>query len=221
MINLKELAQSIFSLPGALLRDQDYIYYYSNLQEVELNKAQVFAFDYFGGGHGFKGSIQKFHVSELKNPFWDISDQVNFISPDHSLFIKTVLGLKSRIKDKEFDKAVPFFFSQGKNQINSEILWKIWSNLLHAPLTLNSYAIWTDKWGMMGASPETLFEKQNKSISTMALAGTFARNQISSDQIESLDHLLSDPKERFEHEIVVRDLVQVLQQWGASYNWFN
>jgi len=58
------------------------------------------------------------------------------------------------------------------------------------------YGYWNADQGLLGVTPEYLFEKKGKSIKTMALAGT---GLIS-------DSLITDEKEVREHRIVVDDL---------------
>lgn len=58
---------------------------------------------------------------------------------------------------------------------------------------------------MLGATPETLIAYDGETLETEALAGT------SKDLTYSL---LSDPKERDEHQLVVKDLVQKLSMIG-------
>lgn len=65
----------------------------------------------------------------------------------------------------------------------------------------------------VGASPENLIMKKGEMIHTMALAGSVKRGKnIKEDQLLS-QYLLSDEKNLWEHELVVRSIVEVLESF--------
>jgi menaquinone-specific isochorismate synthase len=70
------------------------------------------------------------------------------------------------------------------------------------------YALWTPHQGLIGATPELLFDLDatTDKLKTMALAGTRKAS------LESSAPLLVDPKERHEHRLVVDFLLQQLNQ---------
>jgi len=67
------------------------------------------------------------------------------------------------------------------------------------------YALEYQGDGMCGVTPELLFEVQDGSLRTMALAGT---GQVGDPP------LLQDAKERYEHEIVIDHMISELKPWG-------
>jgi menaquinone-specific isochorismate synthase len=82
------------------------------------------------------------------------------------------------------------------------------SRMLSQPANLFPYGIWNTKGGILGATPELLFEKSGNKIRTMALAGT--RKDHSSQR-----PLLEDTKQVWEHHIVVQDIRDSLSPLGA------
>lgn len=64
------------------------------------------------------------------------------------------------------------------------------------------YGFWSDDYGIIGLSPETLLSAENKQFSTMALAGTMLKDNRS--------ELLRDEKELNEHNLVVQDIKEKL-----------
>lgn len=80
--------------------------------------------------------------------------------------------------------------------------------LTKAPQTLYPFGFWTKQEGILGATPEVLFECHGKILKTMALAGT------SRDGNQNDLTLLENPKERQEHQLVVDDLKSQLSRLG-------
>ena len=68
------------------------------------------------------------------------------------------------------------------------------------------YALWTKEKGILGFTPEFLFEKKGRSLKTHALAGTRKKGEES---------LLKNKKELKEHEIVVKGLRESLKDLGG------
>ena len=69
------------------------------------------------------------------------------------------------------------------------------------------YAFQNGSCGFVGLSPELLFEIDDKTIRTMALAGTSSES--------NLENFILDQKEETEHQIVVDSLRRRLGQYGA------
>jgi menaquinone-specific isochorismate synthase len=62
-----------------------------------------------------------------------------------------------------------------------------------------------------GATPELLVRVENQSVTTMALAGSIKRGKSLQEDHTLADQLLNDPKERYEHQVVVETLKEKLQ----------
>jgi menaquinone-specific isochorismate synthase len=67
------------------------------------------------------------------------------------------------------------------------------------------YGHWQGSSGVLGASPELLFYRRDQRVQTMALAGTLAKGK-NGEPPQKGESLLQDPKELFEHQLVVEDL---------------
>jgi menaquinone-specific isochorismate synthase len=79
--------------------------------------------------------------------------------------------------------------------------------MANLPAGLMPYGCWDADGGLLGASPEILFEDDGMEIRTMAVAGT-ARAGATPDE------MLDDPKERAEHRLVLEDLAAQLAPLG-------
>lgn len=64
------------------------------------------------------------------------------------------------------------------------------------------YGFWHDSYGMIGSTPELLYEVRHKTLSTFALAGTARKGEE--------EKLLSSKKDRHEHDLVVKDIKEKL-----------
>ena len=70
------------------------------------------------------------------------------------------------------------------------------------------YGIWNDDYGMIGSTPELLYEIKNKTLSTFALAGTARKGDE--------DKLLNSSKDRHEHDLVVKDIREKLKNFTSD-----
>lgn len=78
----------------------------------------------------------------------------------------------------------------------------------HYPFN-NLYGRWNESGGVLGRSPEHLFDFDSNTnvLKTMAIAGT----RLSSD---SPDTIINSAKDQAEHEYVVKGITESLEQWG-------
>ena len=125
-------------------------------------------------------------------------------APDR--FRAQVADLQAAMAAGALQKAVPVVMAESawvpswKEQL--ELLGRL-RNQAH----LYPYGFWNDDEGMLGLTPELLFQVSGNSLVTMALAGT---RQSGFPKGE----LLNDPKESKEHQIVVDDIVERLSPLG-------
>lgn len=119
--------------------------------------------------------------------------------------------IQTRITNGSIQKAVPvsLTFSNSGLATASELV-NFLSRLVDAPPELHVYGFWNSEFGVLGATPEILFNKVGTTIRTMALAGTRKRDQITPDK----NAFLNDPKELKEHNFVVNDICSVLSSIG-------
>jgi isochorismate synthase EntC len=108
-------------------------------------------------------------------------------------------------------KAVPVIFATSRGDLSTvSRRLKLLQKLVTLPSQLMVYGLWNESEGLIGASPELLFRRSPDGwIQTVALAGTAGKD----DPMAPLK-LKQDPKERFEHQLVVDDLKSALVTIG-------
>lgn len=131
-------------------------------------------------------------------------------NPYRDFFNQAFKDLQKKIALGELEKGVPYIIESAecpKDQVQlvkslKAVLKYIQNNMAYL------YGFWDQEEGMLGASPEVLFRYDGKGIlETMACAGTRNIN-------ENSQALLSDAKELYEHELVVRGITQSLSAYG-------
>ncbi|MEO8217260.1 MAG: chorismate-binding protein [Acidobacteriota bacterium] len=125
---------------------------------------------------------------------------IHWQTPDRRLFQSLFSSAHFSIEHEGLKKAVPVLFENGSFEGSPDALmaWLIGA-LRFLPPSLRAYGIVQGDAGMIGASPEVLFEGAGQGYRTAALAGT--------RPIDRAEELWSDPKERDEHRMVVEDIV--------------
>ena len=120
----------------------------------------------------------------------------SWLSPDFHYFNKQFDDFKN---SKNLIKAVPVVFARSFFIPSPKKKAFLLKNLLEKQAGF-VYGYWTSNQGLLGVTPEYLFEKKGKYITTMALAGTGLASSS----------LMTDKKEVQEHQIVVDDLSSLL-----------
>lgn len=113
------------------------------------------------------------------------------------------------IKEGRIKKTVPAVFARSEQTVTPQERAQMILTLLETPKTLYVYGLWQNGEGVLGATPELLFDYAKGHLRTMALAGTCPKSE--STRRESL---LRDEKEMQEHLYVLEDLMSVLHPWG-------
>lgn len=129
--------------------------------------------------------------------------------PAKSDFATDLEVIQSKIKNGQIQKAVPVVFARSEHTVTAADRAQMILSLLQAPPSLYVYGIWQNGEGVLGATPETLFEYSEGHLKTMALAGTCPKEDV----IER-DSLLQDEKEMHEHLLVLEDIKSVLKPLG-------
>jgi menaquinone-specific isochorismate synthase len=106
----------------------------------------------------------------------------------------------------EFTKIVPVVFESGRFARRDEWWRYFFSRLALIPPGLRAYGYSYKSHGMIGATPEVLFQAERHGYRTMALAGT--------RPVARAEELLHDAKERREHRLVVDDITRRLAPFG-------
>ncbi len=118
---------------------------------------------------------------------------------DEEAFGRAFQTVQSALAAEELHKAVPAVFEHSDGPLDASERGHALRALANLPAGLMPYGCWDDNGGVLGASPELLFEDDGAEIHTMAVAGT-ARAGAPPDE------LMDDPKERAEHRLVLDDL---------------
>ena len=137
------------------------------------------------------------------------SPPVSWEEPDAAEYAVRFAAVMDRIHAGTLAKAVPVVVERGTWQRPPG---NVVQGLLHRALTASGpsfvYAAWTATSGIVGASPEVLFVREEPGrVETVAMAGTYPET-LGAD-------LAADPKETREHASVVDDIVTALRTLGT------
>jgi isochorismate synthase EntC len=127
---------------------------------------------------------------------------------DEDAFRRVFARVQAARERGEIRKAVPAVFERSAGPLSAEERARALRALANLPAGLMPYGCWDAAGGVLGASPEILFEDDGVEIHTMAVAGT-ARAGAAPDE------MLDDPKERAEHRFVLEDLAAQLAPLGG------
>ncbi len=150
-------------------------------------------------------------IEELMQRFPDESvPEIEWETPLLDDFTRLFASARDAMERGDFHKIVPVLFENGRflNRPPEDGSWwrYFFSKLTALPPGLRAYGYSHHKHGMVGATPETLFQAEAHGYRTMALAGT--------RPVLRANELLTDPKERREHRLVVDDIVRRLAPFG-------
>ncbi|MEO5970496.1 MAG: chorismate-binding protein [Bdellovibrionia bacterium] len=135
------------------------------------------------------------------------------------------LDLQQKFEGGTLRKAVPIVIEEGElrdtqnpsDPILSDSVLKYRAQLLFHLLRstqdfpLYIYGVWDQGEGILGATPEILFEQtEPRRLSTVAIAGTRSRTPLGSHP----PSLIDDPKELEEHRIVIEGICNSLTELG-------
>lgn len=156
--------------------------------------------------------LSKAELQEKLNPFTKSSKvpKVEWTPPEETDFEEDFAAIQNAIEIGVLEKAVPVVFERAQLQIDDGIRANLIANLLSSHGERTIYGLWQTEFGILGATPEVLFsfDETTGDLETMALAGT--RKTDNEKQIS----LLLDPKEIYEHNVVVQDLRRKLKGVG-------
>lgn len=139
---------------------------------------------------------------------WKISDQNNFRSSVHcALQAIHQQRLKKLVLAHCIDVVSPLPFEWIRSLHNLR--------QIHPDCTVFSIGNGRGK-SFIGASPERLLQVHNHSLETDALAGSAPRGKTTAEDADLAHRLLSSPKERHEHQVVVDFIGDRLTQLGIT-----
>ncbi len=133
---------------------------------------------------------------------------ISWEEPDREAFADTLSHLQDSFCSGLAKKAVPVVFATAESERTS--ILPLITKLLQVPSQLRVYGFWNQEGGILGATPEVLFERSGARLKSMALAGT-RRGVLNAIETKAF---LNDAKERLEHQLVVDDLSERFSQWG-------
>jgi isochorismate synthase EntC len=136
----------------------------------------------------------------------DEAPAIEWETPSIESFVPLFESVHAAMERGEFSKIVPVIFENGRLLRRGEWWRYLFSRLSALPAGLRAYGYSYNGHGMVGATPEILFEAEARGYRTMALAGT--------RPVARAAELLDDPKERREHRLVVDDIVRRLAPFG-------
>lgn len=186
-------------------------------ESVPSGKDSVFSIawmDFFGSETRFlkasAGPVE-IEVSTLRGQLQKIMAEnplsaSNFFQPSFEKFQESFQEIQGKIHRGEIEKAVPVVFAESPMVPSNGQIAHMLDHALEAHPELYVFALIDQGAGILGATPEVLFHLNDKSLKTMALAGTHPRAEK--------EDLLKDPKELREHRLVVDDLKQRLEKSG-------
>jgi menaquinone-specific isochorismate synthase len=131
--------------------------------------------------------------------------EVEWQTPSRDDFERLFHSAQAAMDRGEVTKIVPVLFEHGtlrRGTLASHLV----SQIRALPPGLHAYGYAYKSHGMIGATPELLFQAEARGYRTMALAGTRA--------VAHAEELLTDAKERREHRLVVDDIVRRLAPFG-------
>ncbi len=129
--------------------------------------------------------------------------------PEPFLFARTFAELQRSFQKGELLKAVPYILVGSQDQMSKG---RLRHSLLHAMQTTferptRLYGYWQEGAGLLGVTPEPLMTLNDNTLTTVACAGTCAPN-------DDLNAFMSDPKEKYEHQVVVDGIYSALSPFG-------
>lgn len=129
--------------------------------------------------------------------------------PQKADFAEALQQTQERIHQGELKKTVPVVFARSFQSVTPIERAQLILRLLEAPPALYVYGFWQNGEGLLGATPEVLFDYRAGHLQTMALAGTCPKSESS-----QRNSLLNDDKEMQEHLYVLEDLKNMLSAYG-------
>lgn len=199
--------------------------------QVDQDQAHLFYQEFFGGHcHFLKGSsreivnLSQFLQSELAGispgDTPQMSDplapprlrKMHFRQTSKELFESDYQVIMGKIQREEIQKAVPIVESFTEHRPRPQQLRQMAVHALrNLPASLRVYGFITKGFGVLGATPETLFSQASGRIRTWAIAGTVPNSGEAAGK-----ELLKDSKQLAEHRLVVEDLQNQLGRWGQA-----
>jgi len=128
--------------------------------------------------------------------------------PDWDSFSKMFGKIKDEINQNSIEKAVLAVRLASSPAFSCLELSTLLANILNLSKGLVPYGMWSPSGGFLGATPELLFDHMGNRVYSGALASTARGSDSSHD-------LINDPKEMWEHRLVVDYLYTQFSKIGT------
>jgi menaquinone-specific isochorismate synthase len=161
--------------------------------------------------------IQAIQTVKFEAVNWGIDHQAldkKYVSPTH-VFKQSVAAALTSIRDRHLHKIV---LAQALD-VTAPIPFNLIASLHNLrQLYPDCYIFSSGKQGktFLGASPERLVKIHQQQLTTDALAGSAPRGQTAAEDARLANHLLSNPKEMHEHQVVIDFIKQQLAHLGLD-----
>lgn len=196
-------------------------YAWKTKQELDLTRPAFYFSDFFLSTSAPWLQFEQYHelsISDFKSFFSttpSTSLALDWQSPHQTLFYHEFQSLKQKFACSNLQKAVPYIFAYCAEELKKE---RFYNSLYHALSYLQQgfgylYGFWLEGKGLLGVTPELLFQYQEKSkpqLYTMALAGTCSKQ-------EDLSVFKENCKELQEHLCVMQGIKEALQNFGTVH----
>ncbi|MBX3033008.1 MAG: chorismate-binding protein [Bdellovibrionaceae bacterium] len=138
----------------------------------------------------------------------EIAPTFSWQEPARADFEQAFARIQNMIAQGQIDKAVPVVFARARQAVTPIMKLRWLLEVLAAPDNLHAHGWWDGEQGLLGATPEILFDVQGRALRTMALAGTLAKADGRAED------LARSQKDQYEHRLVVKDIRNELQNIG-------
>jgi menaquinone-specific isochorismate synthase len=147
--------------------------------------------------------VQKQDVNLALGQYRDLEIHYQTNENYDDVFKNDFQHLKSMLDD-HFMKAVLVSSEKIRVKNPKELKRKIISKAIAAEMG-TPYGIWMNDFGIIGSTPEILFECHENKIHTVAIAGTGKKGEEKK--------LIESAKDKKEHNLVIQNIVQCLEQY--------
>ncbi len=211
---IRTFNHSIFLKEGAFVRWKGVWYVFQGpFEAVENENRQVFSIacqDFYGHRRQVWRSPSPLILSSeaWKEALKSESPSCSFTwsGPSRELYSKSFEKVQKEIQEGNWQKAVPIAFTRASGSFSPQQIRGLLYHLAEADESLIPYGYWKDGVGVMGLTPEILFYRRDLELHSMALAGT--------EKKKGECHLLQDPKNLKEHNLVAQEVKNKLKNWG-------
>lgn len=215
--NIKSFDSSIFLNCGAFVRWRGVWYVYElgeKLHNSEIRQVKSISYRNFFDRESSHYRVTNFLTwspEEWKSQ-WK-SEKTSSLGvwqgPNRELYTKSFQMVQGKISLGEWQKAVPMAIDRIPHTLTKHSLETLLARLSDVPPNLMPFGFWTSAGGVIGASPELIYYRDQQMIESMALAGTQEKTGPCV--------LLNDEKNLKEHQFVVRELEKKWSQWGQVH----